>query len=151
MARRNIFTIYDVMNDKGVFEENPANACSPKYAGPVSYPRMLYHPLGEMRITQKAEIIVTPMGPEKVGQQQELIHAIANDAEEEAALLEKGWHRLPADAIAASGQPRPAVGVAPTSEMKQENDELKKRIAELEALQNRPAISRRSAETVVEA
>jgi hypothetical protein len=108
-ARKTRFTIYDVMESQGVFENNPANACSPMYKGPQEYPKMFYHPEGRERITQRAEIISTPMGPERVGEIRELISRGAADADEEAALRELGWHDHPAKAIKASGREMPPV------------------------------------------
>lgn len=101
------FTVYDVMEAKGVFEENPANAVSPRYAGPIEYPKMFYHPTGKMREVQKAEILQTPYGPTKVGEQFELINRVVNDAEEEKRIRAAGWHDHPAKSIAASGAEAP--------------------------------------------
>lgn len=103
-ARR--FTIYDMMEDKGVFEANPANADSrdsqglPLYKGPVQFPMMVYHPEGAERITVPGEIIATPMGPRKVGEQKQLINKVVNSDAELADALASGWHKTPAAAIA---------------------------------------------------
>lgn len=101
------FTVYDVMEAKGVFEENPANAISPRYAGAVEYPKMFYHPKGKMREVQKAEVLQTPYGPAKVGEQFELINRVVHDAEEEKRIRAAGWHDHPAKSIAASGAEAP--------------------------------------------
>ncbi len=112
MARRNRYSIYDMMDDKGVFEKNPANASSDKYTGPLPFPKMVYHPKGEYRVTQKAEIIVTPFGPEKVGELKELIYRTVMDQDELDKALDEGWHLHPADSIAAGGGQRPDVAPA---------------------------------------
>jgi hypothetical protein len=102
-ARAHRFTVFDVMEAQGVFDANPANPSSPDYRGPIQYPKMFYHPKGETRITQRAEVISTPLGPQRVGEMKELIHKIAADADEEKALREEGWHEHPALAIKAGG------------------------------------------------
>lgn len=109
MARRsNIHTVFHAMEEKGVFERNPANADSRDqttgeslYKGPVKYPMMLYHPQGAEKITVPAEIIVTPMGPQRVGEQRQLVYKVVASAEEEAALRALGWHTSPANAVRA--------------------------------------------------
>lgn len=107
-GRHSRFTVFDAMDAKGVFDSNPANASSPRYAGPVEYPKMFYHPEGKMREVQKAEIVNTPFGPVKVGEQFELINRTVHDAEEEARIRAAGWHDHPAKAIEASGKEAPA-------------------------------------------
>lgn len=108
MASRNRrYTIYDRMEDVGIFEANPANVGSRDpvtneglYAGPVPYPKMFYHPEGAMKITVPAEIIVTPFGPKAVGEQRELVNEIVQNVEEEKKLRSAGWHDHPAKALA---------------------------------------------------
>jgi len=119
------FTIYDVMESQGVFEANPANAVSSDYKGPVQYPKMFYHPEGKEIIVQRAEILATPMGPERVGEMKQIISRAANDADEEAALRELGWHDHPAKAMKAAGKEMP-----PTVSIGRE-EELEARIAAL--------------------
>jgi len=108
-SRKTRFTIYDVMESQGVFDENSSNAYSPNFKGPQEYPKMFYHPEGRERLTQRAEILATPMGPEKVGEMFELVNRLANDADEEAALRELGWHDHPAKAMKAAGKEMPPV------------------------------------------
>jgi hypothetical protein len=108
-TRANRFTIFDVMESKGVFEDNPNNSGSSDYKGPTLYPKMFYHPEGRERIVQRAEIIATPMGPERVGEQKEIIQRVANDADEEEALRASGWHDHPAKAMKAAGREMPPV------------------------------------------
>lgn len=108
-GRHSRFTVYDVMEAKGIFDMNPANASSPQYQGPVEFPKMYYHPTGKMRVIQKAELLNTPIGPQKVGEQFELIARVARDETEAARLERAGWHDHPAKSIAASGAPAPAM------------------------------------------
>lgn len=111
-AKGQRFTIYDMMEAKGVFDDNPANtSASPDVGGyqRAEYPKMMYHPKGERRVTVPAEIISTPMGPKEVGQQTEIIHRIVGNAADEKKLLAEGWHNHPAKAIAASGGEAPAM------------------------------------------
>lgn len=107
--RQHRFTVYDVMEAQGVFDENPANATSPEYRGPLEYPKILYHPQGKTRVTQRAEIISTPLGAERVGEIRQLINRIANSAAEEQELRAKGWHLHPSQSIAAGGGEAPPV------------------------------------------
>jgi len=106
-GRHSRFTVYDVMEAKGLFDLNPANSSSPQYQGPVEFPKMYYHPQGKKRVIQKAELLNTPYGPQKVGEQFELISRLANSAEEEQRLVAAGWHDHPAKAIQASGEAAP--------------------------------------------
>lgn len=116
MSRRpQRFTIYDVLEQNGYFEANPANADSrdsentPLYTGPVEFPKMLYHPEGTMEVTVPGETIMTPIGPKLVGQQKQLIHRIVRSAAEEAALLDEGWHQHPKNSLRASAGLAPEV------------------------------------------
>jgi len=95
------------MEAKGLFDTNPANASSPQYQGPVEYPKMFYHPQGKKRVIQKAELLNTPFGPQRVGEQFEIISRVARSQEEEDRLLTAGWHDHPSKAIAASGEQAP--------------------------------------------
>lgn len=133
----NIFTIYDLMEKRGMFRGNPANrdaidevSKQSIFKGPVQYPKMLYHPKGEYRITQPGEVLATPYGPRVVGQQRELINKIVANAEEEAVLRHLGWWDHPAKAIHAGGGAAPAV----TSEesIKSLEQQVKDLLAELE-------------------
>ncbi len=105
MPQKTRFTIYDAMEQDGVFDRNPANPNSRDndgnsiYTGPVEYPKMLYHPEGEERIVVPAEIIMTPLGAKEVNEQRELIHKTVGSVEEEAALITEGWHDHPAKAV----------------------------------------------------
>jgi hypothetical protein len=132
MAR---FTVFDVMEAKGVFKKNPANIGSQDangaalYSGPVQYPRMMYHPDGKERVIQAGEIVVTPMGPQRIMEQREIIHQIVNNYAEEQAAVAAGWHTHPSNAIRASGKEAPPTGAD------QVIADLQRKIKELEAQQ----------------
>lgn len=106
-GRHSRFTVYDVMDSRGVFDENSANSTSPRYAGPIEFPKMFYHPTGKQRVIQKAEVLSTAFGPVRVGEQFELISRIVHDADEEQRARKAGWHDHPAKAIEASGEKAP--------------------------------------------
>jgi hypothetical protein len=108
-ARAHRFTVYDVMEAQGVFEDNPANSSSPDFKGPVQYPKIFYHPEGRERIIQRAEVLATPLGPQKVGELKELISRTVLDEAAEKTLRDAGWHDHPSKSIAASGREAPAV------------------------------------------
>ena len=109
MAKVTRFTIYDVMEQRGEFAKNSANADSKlpdgsaAYIGPVEYPKMLYHPKGEQRIVIAATAEVTPFGPKMLGEQREIIHLIVNNLEEEKKATSDGWHKKVTAAVAAGG------------------------------------------------
>jgi hypothetical protein len=129
----NRFTVYDVMEARGVFRLNPANNGAQDatgaviYNGPVQYPKMMYHPKGEERVISEGEVINTPLGPKVIGMQKELISKVVQDAAEEAEATKLGWHLHPANAIAASGKTPPPVGSARTI------DEINRQIEQLRA------------------
>lgn len=124
MARRQRdvrHSIYDVMDAKGYFLDNPANSDAdaerdgrPFRSWPVKYPMMFYHPKGEMRITNPAEVIVTPMGPKLVNEHKEMICAIAESEADEKKLRDAGWHDHPSKANAAAGREATAINPAQT-------------------------------------
>lgn len=100
------FSIFDMMEEKGIFEANSANTFARDSEGASiykkqDYPRMLYHPKGEERVIVPAQAEVTPFGPKMLGEQREIIFRQVNDPDEEKALLLDGWHKHPADAIVA--------------------------------------------------
>lgn len=106
------FTVYDMMEDKGLFESNPANLHSrdstglPLYKGPVEFPKMLYHPVGETKVSKPAEAINTPFGPKWVGEERQLINKTVETKEEEEILLKEGWHFSPGAATRAGQKAR---------------------------------------------
>lgn len=129
-----IHTVYHVMERQGAFESNPANMGSRDqitgesiFKGPVQYPKMLYHPLGEQVEINPGEWVDTPRGPALRGQMFEIINRVVNNRAEEAALRAEGWHDHPAKAIAAGG------GVAPPTGAGDRIAELERKIAEMEA------------------
>lgn len=139
------FTIYDMMEDRGVFDNNPANISARDSNGMniykrADYPRMLYHPEGKERVTVPAVAIATPFGPQWVGEQKQLIDKIVNSKEEEEKALAEGWHRTPMMAMQARAKaegrefvmadnPVDAMGL----EKENENALLRKQLAELSA------------------
>lgn len=142
MARgvQNRFTVYDAMEARGAFASNPANASSADndgnslYRGPVQYPMMFYHPMGEMKIIVPGEVITTPLGAKVVGEQKELVWQIARDEQEEKDLLAAGWHRSPGLAIVAGGGKAPPMGLhEQMQQMDQEKAAMLKELEELRA------------------
>lgn len=109
MPRSNRFTIFDRLEQLGYFQVNSANPDSRDlttgeslYKGPVEFPKMLFHPQGEEKITSPGEEVHTPLrGAQLVGQQRELIYEIAQTKPDEARLRAEGWHIHPAQAIKA--------------------------------------------------
>lgn len=105
MPQKTRFTIYDAMEQGGVFASNPANPGArdndgnPLYTGPVEYPKMLYHPEGEEKVVIPAEIVMTPLGPRENNEQKELIYKVVNTPEEEAEFRALGWFAHPAEAV----------------------------------------------------
>lgn len=104
--RGNRFTIYDALEKNGYFDKNSANTYSRDpttgeslYSGPVEFPKALYHPDGEERITVPAELIMTPMGAKAVGEQREMIFQIVKTKAEEDAARAEGWLDHPAKAV----------------------------------------------------
>lgn len=140
MARRNMFTVYDAMEAKGVFEANPANASArdpvtgeSTYKGPVPYPRMMFHPQGAEKVIVPAEIVVTPLGPQRVGEQRQLIYKIVQNAKEEAELKALGWHSKQIQAVRARMAIEGTLDQAPPMSKDEEIAELNARIAALQA------------------
>lgn len=102
------FTIYDMMEEKGAFASNPANADAqdlktgePLYAGPVEYPKMFYHPEGQLFVAIPAMPETTPFGPKMLNEQKRLVTRVVKGKEEELEALAEGWHSHPAQAHAA--------------------------------------------------
>lgn len=135
MPRNKIFTVYDMMEDKGVFSSNPANADSRDkegqslYNGPVQYPKMLYHPLGEQKIIEPERQEMGPFGPVRIPAKYEMISVVAKSEAEEAKLVSEGWHTHPARALKAAGKDAPATSSADhinhlESELKRLQDQL---------------------------
>ena len=135
------FTIFDAMENRGVFEANPANPGSRDhegkslYNGPVELPRMVYHPEGRERITVPATPEQTPFGPKWVGEQREVIFEIVHSLDEYKRLKAAGWHDHPAKAIAAGNKLVDAASarpVPPISSIETISD-LEKQLAEMTA------------------
>ena len=107
MPQKTRFTIYDAMEGRGVFSSNPANPGSRDndgndlYTGPVPFPKMVYHPEGEERITTPAEMVLRAGQYVPVGEQRELINKTVNNQAEFDAAIAEGWHDHPAKAVEA--------------------------------------------------
>lgn len=150
-ARNRRFTIYDMMEAKGIFAANPANADAgvdemtgePIYKGPVRYPLMMYHPEGLERIIVDAQPLTDTAGnavldrngdPIMRGEQREIVWQLVHSLKEERALRKEGWHDHPADAIAASGKEAPSKGTQQVLDAKdREIERLQAQLAELSA------------------
>lgn len=141
-ALRNRFTVFDMMDAKGAFSSNSANADSVDpteggslYSGPVAFPKMFYHPEAEERVLNPGEAlrdgqgnpILDRAGNEIIrGKQMEIIWQLAGNAEEEAKLKAAGWHDHPAKALVAAGKEAPATGAAGRIE------EMEKKLADMQ-------------------
>src|SRR6516165_2918299 len=125
-ATRNRFTVFDVMEARGAFDDNPANVRSSQYKGPEQWPKMFYHPKGEERVLIPADTQITPFGPQKLMEYKEIIHRVAANQEEADVLIAEGWHDHPARAIAAGG------GVPPPISSAEHITEMERKIRELE-------------------
>lgn len=107
------YTVYDMMEERGDFDTNPANINSRGEDGlPIykkaEFPKMLYHPKGETVVTKPAEAVATPFGPKLVGEERRLVSKVVKDEEEFAAAKAEGWHERPGHAMAvAEGKPVP--------------------------------------------
>ena len=134
MAKRSRYTVYDMLDEKGVFEENPANPCAGSRYVKQNYPKMFYHPKGEERIVQRAEVIATPAGHEKVGELRQMITKIAENEEEADKLLSEGWWDHPAKAIKARGGEVPPTIDSQVDEKDAEILRLRKELAKVAAL-----------------
>ena len=142
-SRNNRLTIYDLMEARGVFASNPANAGAmnedgtPLYGGPVEYPKMMYHPKGETRVAVPARVEPSPTGPIHVPAQRELISRVAANVEEAEELLRAGWHEHPADAMAAAMEIDPEAFGGKVPE-KSSDTRIKSLEAEIARLQKQP-------------
>ena len=127
MAKRGqkIFTVYDMMDARGVFDENPANASSADYAGPVQFPMMVYHPEGATRQIVPGEIVATPLGAKIINEQHELIYRVVKDQAELDAAKAEGWHLHPKDAEAARRERVPETPEEEIARLKRELAEAK--------------------------
>lgn len=141
-----VYSIYHAMEDRGVFETNKANAQAVNndglsiYEGPVQYPKMLYHPKGEMVcITQGIMItdrdnrpVYDELGrPRHAGAVWGMRHVIVENEEQEAEYAEKGWHLTEAAAMRAN--PSMAEKAPPKTQLELQAErirELEKMLAE---------------------
>lgn len=108
------FSIFDLMESKGYFKQNPANKDAvtehgtPLYRGPQKYPKMMYHPTGEENVVVPSRKEMTPFGVQETRAVTEVKYTIVYNRGDEEAALSDGWHFHPADALKAGGKPYPA-------------------------------------------
>ena len=142
-SSRNRFTVFDMLEAKGAFSSNPANSDSTDptegtslYSGPVEFPKMFYHPDGEVRVLVPGEVLLDRDGQPRIGRngeeiilgrQTEIIWQIATTSAEAKKLIAAGWHDHPAKAIAAAG------GEAPPISSEQRIGDLERQLAETQA------------------
>ena len=114
MARQSKrYSIYDVMEEKGVFEANPANSYSMDhekqslYKGPIEYPKMFYHPTGEERVLNPGTMELINGQYVLMGRLMEVTWKIAQTPAEEKTLRKDGWHDHPSLALVAGGKSAP--------------------------------------------
>lgn len=138
MARQSRrYSIYDVMEEKGVFEANPANIYAINhekqslYKGPVEYPKMFYHPTGEERIVNPGSVELINGQYVRMGELKEVIWQLAQDKSEEKALRKDGWHDHPSLALVAGGK------AAPVKASPERLSEIDRQIALLNAEKDR--------------
>lgn len=143
MRPHNRFTVFDMMEAKGFFARNPANAGATSedgqvlYQGPQPYPKMMYHPLGEEKVIRQAEAQVTPFGPRLCNEQREMVSKIVNSKAEEKELVLSGWHDHPAKAMAAGIEAGTRGGIAPPISSASRIADLEAQIAALEEERDR--------------
>lgn len=144
-----VYSVYHHMEEKGVFETNTANAGAVNtdglsiYQGPVEYPKMLYHPTGEMeRIYAGIQVMDREGNPVKdengqlkyAGSQHAIKTVIVHSADEEAEWIGRGWHT--SEAAARRTNPvlaKTAPGPTPMEEAKSRIKELEAKLAERDA------------------
>jgi hypothetical protein len=131
--RNKRFSIFDAMDDRGDFISNPNNSGAqsregePLYKGPTQYPKMMYHPMGEERITSPQRIEPTSTGPVIVPETTELVHRVVETDAQYQELRKQGWHDHPAQALAAAGKTAPEMG------LDKQKEALERQIAALQA------------------
>jgi hypothetical protein len=133
-----VYSIYHAMEDRGVFEQNKANAQAVNndglstYSGPVEYPKMLYHPKGEEYCVSQGIMIVDrdnrPVYDEKgnpkyAGSVFAIKNRVVDTLEEEETLKAEGWHYTEGDALRAN--PDKADRAPPKSKVQQQADRIK--------------------------
>lgn len=134
------FSVYDLMDAKGVFKSNPANAGAttqhgvPIYRGPVKYPRMMYHPTGEEQVVVPEKRDTNAFGHVTITPAvKEVKYILIYSAEEERQVVEAGWHFHPAAAIEAANDPkRPVPPRSSVARVVDLEDELARKTQELE-------------------
>lgn len=140
MARKpgsNIFTIYHVMDKRGDFDSNPANAQAVNvdgvsiYKGPVEYPKMVFHPKGEREIMSMGTVVVeegkivrdpATGQPQRTGDIWGTKNKIAADETQYQEFKALGWHDTEAEALRMN--PSSPVKAPPKTLIEQQAEEL---------------------------
>lgn len=141
-----VYSIYHSMEDRGLFETNKANAQAVNndglsiYEGPVQYPKMLYHPKGEMRCVTQG-IMVTDRDnrpvfdetgkPKYAGAVYEVKNIVVDSAEQEEEMVNQGWHYTEAQALRAN--PETFHKAPPKTKAEEQEEKIKELEKQLEA------------------
>jgi hypothetical protein len=112
-----VYSIYHSMEDRGLFEMNKANTQAVSndglsiYEGPVQYPKMLYHPKGELHCISQG-ILVTDRDsrpvfdergqPKYAGAVWGVKNVIVESEAQEEEMIALGWHYTEAQALRAN-------------------------------------------------
>lgn len=143
-ARSRRFTVYDAMEARGAFDSNPANVDSRDdsgaslYKGPVEYPKMFYHPKGEVEVIKPGYQEKTALGIVEVAAQYGIKYLLANNEKDEEKLRRAGWHDHPAKAMEAAGLKAPAISAGDTiNSLKLQIEKLNKQLEEERKLKAR--------------
>lgn len=133
-------TVYHVMDARGIFQANPANVGAQDdsgtniYQGPIAYPKMLYHPTGELRVLSPGEKVKDVDGSIQVlGRQTEIIHRVVKNKKEDEEARKEGWHDHPAKALQAGAEAGTYLGEVPAMSSDQRIGDLEAQIAALQA------------------
>ena len=150
-----VYSIYHSMEDRGLFETNKANVQAINndglsiYEGPVQYPKMLYHPKGELHCINQG-ILVTDRDsrpvfdetgkPKYAGAVWGVKNIIVESEAQEAEIVAQGWHFTEAQALRANPETHLKAPPKTHAELQQERiAELEKKLAEATAPQAQPA------------
>jgi hypothetical protein len=142
-----VYSIYHSMEDRGLFETNKANVQAVSndglsiYEGPVQYPKMLYHPKGELHCISQG-ILVTDRDsrpvfdetgkPKYAGAVWGVKNVIVESEAQEEEMVALGWHYTEAQALRANPETHLKAPPKTTHELQSEEiAALKKQIEEM--------------------
>ena len=147
-----VYSIYHNMDDRGVFDSNPANAQAVNndgfsiYKGPVEYPKMLYHPQGKLKVVFQGLLVTDPKSgeamldkegnPRYTGTQVVVEHVVVASEAEAAPYIAEGWHETEAAARRQSPDKKIAAAAPPktkTELMEERIKELERQLADADA------------------